>query len=80
MMNETKTDNAYPLEGNTDDRRLKSMRGRGHRVWIEKVVRAMGERRGLAARRERGDTPAASAADTLVSPSAEGLVVVLEDE
>jgi hypothetical protein len=56
------------------------MRGRGHRVWIEKVVRAMGERRGLAARRERGDTPAASAADTLVSPSAEGLVVVLEDE
>ena len=76
-MNETKTDNAYPLEGNTDDRRLKSMRGRGHRVWIEKVVRAMGERRGLAARRERGDTPAASA---LVSPSAEGLVVVLEDE
>ena len=49
-------------------------------MWIESVVRAMGERRGLAARRERGDTPAASAADTLVSPSAEGLVVVLEDE
>jgi hypothetical protein len=63
-----------------DDRRLKPMRGIRHGVWIQRIVRASGERRGLAARRERGDTPAASSADALVSPSAEGLVVVLEDE
>ena len=56
------------------------MRGRGQRVWIQRIVRAWDQRRGLAARRERGDTPAASAADALVSPSAEGLVVVFEDE
>jgi hypothetical protein len=65
---------------NTDDRRLKSMRGTGQRVWIQRIVRALGERRGWAARRERGDTPAASSADALVSPSAEGLVIVFEGD
>jgi hypothetical protein len=32
------------------------------------------------AQRERGDTPTASSADALVSPSGEGLVVMLGDE
>src|ERR1039458_2313929 len=42
-----------------------------------KSCACLGQRRLLAARREGGGTPAASAEDALVSPSGDGWVVVL---
>jgi len=52
-MNETKTDNAYPLEGNTDDRRLKSMRAEDTECGSRKLCAPWRET-WLGGARERG--------------------------